>query len=479
MYNIQRSDDINGSSYSIIIPKDELDQNALYTIMYEKPDFLVPVSYRVLNDSIELSYNVGNLILMKYLSRERKAEELPFMWRNIILPLNECRDYFMNPLSLVLNMEYMFCDNRNSNKIKYIYIPTKNALCHVEDLKRMIQEVLEDNPFSDAKIENSILRGLQNFSLDGFVSVIHSWELSEMQEKTFPEKEREILKSYREEPLANLNQESSVAFDSEERRENPWSDEGGQEESGAFVKEKKLSFGMKKDKKAPKKKEEKAKSSLSLDLDDMFGEEINLQLGKKAKVKEKEEKVKKEKKSLGLFGKKEDKKKEEKEKKGLFGRKKTAVLPQDLSEPEPEPIPKFSVPDNYVLNLKNRNSSTELLELSSARLIYKGVKNHPDQIEVDIENGETFMIGRVDTRDTYSKKDFEFPIETKAVSRKHAVIIKKDEFYYIDDLNSKAGTYVDGKRVMPNHPFRLYSGCQISFGTLGADYIWEENHDGT
>lgn len=445
MYQIQRNDNINGSSYSVIIKKDDLDKNALYTIMYEKPDFLVPVSYRAVSDSIELSYNVGNLILMKYLSRERKVDELPFMWRNIILPLDECRDYFMNPLSMVLNMEYMFCDNRNSNKIKYIYIPTKSAMCQVEDLKQMITEVLEDNPFLDAKIENSVLRGLQNFSLSGFVGIINSWELSEPKNDGSNDKIEDAI----ENPIS------------------PIPNEVNQEDIEAPLKEKKLSFSIKNNKKKMdnpinKENKEEVKSSLNLDMDDMFGEKIHLNLEGKNKVKEKKEKEKREKKSFGLFGK-----------------KKAVISAKEISEAKIEPVQNLSVPDNYAVNLKNAsgNASTELLEMSSARLIYKGVKNHPGQIDIDMENGETFMIGRVDKHDTSSRKDFEFPIETKAVSRKHCVIIKKDEAYYIDDLNSKAGTYVDGKRVMPNHPVRLYSGSQISFGSLGADYIWEENND--
>ena len=42
------------------------------------------------------------------------------------------------------------------------------------------------------------------------------------------------------------------------------------------------------------------------------------------------------------------------------------------------------------------------------------------------------------------------------------------------DLASSAGTFVDGERLIPNVPRPLASGNRISFGTGGADYIWNE-----
>ena len=49
-----------------------------------------------------------------------------------------------------------------------------------------------------------------------------------------------------------------------------------------------------------------------------------------------------------------------------------------------------------------------------------------------------------------------------------------DGGYVIVDLVSSAGTFVDGQRLTPNVPYALSTGCRVSFGTGGADYIWEE-----
>ena len=61
------------------------------------------------------------------------------------------------------------------------------------------------------------------------------------------------------------------------------------------------------------------------------------------------------------------------------------------------------------------------------------------------------------------------------MSRRHAAIEREPEGgYVLVDLASSAGTFVDGERLIPNVPRPLASGNRISFGTGGADYIWNE-----
>ena len=63
----------------------------------------------------------------------------------------------------------------------------------------------------------------------------------------------------------------------------------------------------------------------------------------------------------------------------------------------------------------------------------------------------------------------QLPLENRAVSRQHAVIDRGDEGeYYIEDLDSKNGTFLDQKRIIPEKPEILLEGSQISF----ADDEW-------
>lgn len=106
-------------------------------------------------------------------------------------------------------------------------------------------------------------------------------------------------------------------------------------------------------------------------------------------------------------------------------------------------------------------------------LRYTGTMGLPAQIMVALR-GQAFTIGRVDVALGCAQSDFEFPAETKAVSRRHAAISCDQEGYIIQDLGSKAGTFVNGSRLQPQVLYRLESGSTVSFGTAGADYIWEE-----
>ena len=99
----------------------------------------------------------------------------------------------------------------------------------------------------------------------------------------------------------------------------------------------------------------------------------------------------------------------------------------------------------------------------------------PREIPVGLQPGQAFTIGRFDVSVGHQQSDYEFDKQTKAVSRHHAAIEREqDGCYTLVDLDSKAGTFLNGERLTPNVPVPLTRGSRVSFGTGGADYIWEE-----
>jgi len=84
------------------------------------------------------------------------------------------------------------------------------------------------------------------------------------------------------------------------------------------------------------------------------------------------------------------------------------------------------------------------------------IMNGPDKgrsFEVD---EETVFVGRA--------PDNEIPVKDKSVSRKHLKIVKRDEKYYVTDLGSKNGTFVDGKRVTSGNEYQVREGMPIAAG---------------
>lgn len=87
---------------------------------------------------------------------------------------------------------------------------------------------------------------------------------------------------------------------------------------------------------------------------------------------------------------------------------------------------------------------------------------------------QPFVIGRFDISIGRKQSDFEFAKDTKAVSRRHAAIEHTARGVVVTDLNSRAGTLVNGQKIAPGEPYLLKDGDQLSFGNAGADYIFEE-----
>lgn len=84
------------------------------------------------------------------------------------------------------------------------------------------------------------------------------------------------------------------------------------------------------------------------------------------------------------------------------------------------------------------------------------IMNGPDKgrsFEVD---EEAVFVGRA--------PDNEIPVKDKSVSRKHLKIVKRDEKYYVTDLGSKNGTFVDGKRVTSGKEYQVREGMPIAAG---------------
>ena len=67
-----------------------------------------------------------------------------------------------------------------------------------------------------------------------------------------------------------------------------------------------------------------------------------------------------------------------------------------------------------------------------------------------------FVIGR-------READFNIPSDVQ-VSRHHAEIMLRDMAFYLTDLDSLNGTYVDGQRLQPNQPFCIIGKTQVGLG---------------
>ncbi len=86
---------------------------------------------------------------------------------------------------------------------------------------------------------------------------------------------------------------------------------------------------------------------------------------------------------------------------------------------------------------------------------------------IDLTSGST-SIGR---------KDVDFVLDDIHVGRRHAEIIGEDDAYYVVDLDSRNGTFVNGRELRPRERARLRDGdrlniarvCNLVFHCSGSD----------
>jgi hypothetical protein len=52
------------------------------------------------------------------------------------------------------------------------------------------------------------------------------------------------------------------------------------------------------------------------------------------------------------------------------------------------------------------------------------------------------------------------------VSRRHVLISRKETGYVVTDLESTNGTWLNGQRLVPNHPYELKNGSLIRLGKM-------------
>ena len=442
MYEIQsKSDFQTGVTLTLRIPDEDVDKKALYTIQNETPSFLIPFRHRAVDGQVEFIYQIGNRSKLAYLSGTRAPGEYIDLWVGLLQPLLDCSDWFMTPYSFMLNPEYLYCD-KNGKSINYIYIPSLKPCSDYNSAKNMVIEVAKQNPVSDIGFENKVLRAMQEFDPSGFLEMVRLYNANSAQTKAAPIQHAQIP-----EPRERALPEQFIQRQSEQKPvvEKP-------------AAENKIEM-------------QKPQADIQKNSD---GISINVPIDGKAPKKEK---VK-----GGLFGSKKEKAekapRKQKEKSGGWGKKE--VQQQEIMQGaaamlKPEPAPEQPIIPIYASPLDFDDGVTQLdvCESDSPKLRYVGNGEHPRVIEVFIANEKMFTIGRFDASVGSKQSNFEFDKKTKAVSRRHAVIEQNADGYIIVDLNSAAGTFINGQKLSPNVPYKLEHGSRVSFGHSGADYIWE------
>lgn len=132
--------------------------------------------------------------------------------------------------------------------------------------------------------------------------------------------------------------------------------------------------------------------------------------------------------------------------------------PETASEPEPAPVP-APAPEPVPAPAASPSPSRTQLQQVTARLVH--VKSDT-QIELP-QNLSVIHIGKANDRvpPDIDISGFE---NSEVVSRIHADIRVEGDAYYIEDVGSSNGTYVNGMSLLPGNRHRLRPGDRVSMG---------------
>lgn len=107
-----------------------------------------------------------------------------------------------------------------------------------------------------------------------------------------------------------------------------------------------------------------------------------------------------------------------------------------------------------MMTVVRQNTGNQIRQTSSeCRKMHLTRKKTGQSISV---NKSRFIIGKNQSIADYCIMD------NQTVSRKHAVLYENDGNWYIDDMDSLNGTYVNGSRILPGQAVQLKDGDEIA-----------------
>ncbi len=463
MYEIKKNSDFQqGATLTINVPGEHIDKKALYTLLEDKPSFTIPFKHRIVDGVYEFTYFLGENSRMLHIMGEKNKSEFLELWSEFLNPLFNYEDWFLNVNNFVFDFEHLYF-NKISKKVMYLYVPTNKNYCNNEDLKNMITAFAKNNSTDDRVLEKKILLKITEFNLFGLRNVIKDSQV----QKESSETTKELSDNIKIE-IEEVVHKSKQKFKKAEKPNiiNKIKQPFNNEEEISNINKIETPINIK-----------KAEKITPYD----GTEDINLSSINVSKKQSKKEKG-------NFFSMKKDKlekNEKKKDKKPLFKFKNKknneAEILQNVSNYNGKLENNISYnKENYNEYIESQNNFEDgltLLEDETPYGTYLGYIGHamlPKTISVNIEIGSIFKIGRVDVTGKIHNLNFAFPKSTKAVSRNHALIERKEGGYYLTDVGSTAGTYINTKKLPINTEFKINTGDKIAFGTSGADYIWNE-----
>jgi hypothetical protein len=414
----------------------QMDEIAVRVIKEDCPEFLIPFRMVNINDKVTLKYKLINATALEYSNKSLHKKEFVRLYLNLLIPFIKGKDWFLDYHNFCIDSRYIFIDKQKTN-VHFIYVP-ENSYCNTdEEILQFFKDTFTDITISDdANFQVKLYRYFSKKEIT--LSDLYQMFLQEQQIT------EEVGKIQPSPTAAHKQMAAPVADPVMEKKVSKQNMIAGMEKKTVQEKPESSSagvFGIPGN-----------NSDSDAVMDALFGG------GNKKKEKEKKKEKKKEG-GFNLFGKKKQK--------GAVSE--SVNHTSEISTPESNAVPQLASAPVSGGFMSADGTSDERTVISEDRgsvggaymeLFESPIPGALPRIDLNFTT-PYIVIGRMSSDEV--QPDVAFGSEFNRIGRRHARIEKKDGEYYVIDLGSANHTLLNGQTLIPNQPYHLMDGGELTF----------------
>ena len=420
------------------------DEVACGGLKTNHPDYLLPVIFDAHHGTKAVRYTVPeNYKALAENVSELQIEQVLGLYDKILGMLADCEDCFLQPGAFCMEPAYVYV-NEAYDQLKYLYIPEEQVSIDLQSIKYLMVSILEKcDETSGGKIQlqlykyfykpKFLLSELKEMLSQFKASIESSEDLQELSpvQNDFQKNKMTAYRSKKEE-IDNQVQESRV------KKLEP----GGRSSYTPKVN----------------------RSQLSQDEIEEMVRSIYHKQEEKESVQENEDSMDEPRSGMEIM---------------------TEDVTKKVEQGEQEKSCKETRKHNLFDNVfsQGRNPvKTAASQSPDYHAILKSVSVHtrydlPKRIDVQLIDNR-FIIGRATRTGEPSGADYEFGSEVTPISLKHAQIEWQEGSYYLRDLGSNNGTFLNGNKIEPQQDYLIEDGDRIAFAVAfsknSIEYLFTE-----
>ncbi|MCD7807106.1 MAG: DUF6382 domain-containing protein [Lachnospiraceae bacterium] len=427
-----------------------IDEIAVKVIREDCPDFLIPFRLMSMNDNLILKYKLINTVALEYANKKLSKADFVRLYLNLLTPFIKGKDWFLDYHNLCVDPRYVFLDKYNE-KVYFIYVPEASHCSTENEISDFFRDVFRSAEITDDK---DFQVKLYRYFTGGEITLIDLYQMFQEEQKNVdripgtPSGRDVEPQRYEAPPVSPVNPKP-VSMGSPKPAQQP---AVAPQPTPKIPEEKKEEddimnqlFGNDKKKKEKTKKTKAEKKERPSKAEKLDSAEKN---GDGAK------------KGLGIFGGfgHGSKKKEESQSQPVYqesGYRSNSLQNDVTAVPSYNPLYDQSGEMTEIGDSGYGGGVRRYLELT-----YSPFPGAPQRISLEFST-PYINIGRKSSDEI--QPDIAFPGEFRRMGRMHARIENDNGSLRVIDLGSRNHTFLSGQQLVPNVPYPLTDGLELTF----------------